>query len=302
MSRLVPFATGVVVVLGAIVSAGPQATPQQATPFRGGTRTVPVYATVLNSDGRLVPDLREEHFEVYDNGVKRPITVFRSDVQPITVVMMLDTSGSMTLYLDLLKAAAEQFALRLLPGDRAKVGSFAARIQVLPGDGFTGDRDRLTQILRNELQFGNPTRLWDAIFESMNHLAEESGRRVVLVFTDGDDTDSRSVDFGRVIERARDEEFIIYAIGLQSRFMGRVTRPDRNLRRLAEETGGGYFELTRSQDLGSAFSRVADELHRQYVLGFTPAALDGKVHMLEVRTVVSGMTVRARKSYLAKSD
>jgi VWFA-related protein len=261
-----------------------------------------VYATVLNSDGRLVPDLREEHFEVYDNGVKRPITVFRSDVQPITVVMMLDTSGSMTLYLDLLKAAAEQFALRLLPGDRAKVGSFAARIQVLPGDGFTGDRDRLTQILRNELQFGNPTRLWDAIFESMNHLAEESGRRVVLVFTDGDDTDSRSVDFGRVIERARDEEFIIYAIGLQSRFMGRVTRPDRNLRRLAEETGGGYFELTRSQDLGSAFSRVADELHRQYVLGFTPAALDGKVHMLEVRTVVSGMTVRARKSYLAKSD
>ena len=302
MSRLVPFATGVVVVLGAIVSAGPQATPQQATPFRGGTRTVPVYATVLNSDGRLVPDLREEHFEVYDNGVKRPITVFRSDVQPITVVMMLDTSGSMTLYLDLLKAAAEQFALRLLPGDRAKVGSFAARIQVLPPEGFTGDRDRLTQILRNDLQFGNPTRLWDAIFESMNHLAEESGRRVVLVFTDGDDTDSRSVDFGRVIERARDEEFIIYAIGLQSRFMGRVTRPDRNLRRLAEETGGGYFELTRSQDLGSAFSRVADELHRQYVLGFTPSALDGKVHMLEVRTAVPGMTVRARKSYLAKSD
>ena len=302
MTRLVLFGAGVAFVLGAIVPAAPQTAPQQATPFRGGTRTVPVYATVINSDGRLVPDLREEHFEVYDNGEKRPITIFRSDVQPITVVVMLDTSGSMTLYLDLLKAAAEQFALRLLPGDKAKVGSFAARIQVLPQEGFTSDRDRLTQILRNELQFGNPTRLWDAIHESMTHLAPEGGRRVVLVFTDGDDTDSQRVDFDEVLSRARDEEFIVYAIGLQSKFMGRVTRPDRKLRRLAEETGGGYFELTRSQDLGSAFTRVADELHRQYVLGFTPAALDGKVHVLDVRTAVPGMTVRARKSYLAKSN
>ena len=298
MSRIVFGAAAIVTLLMSGVPAGGQQTAQ----FRGGTQTVPVYATVTNSEGRLVPDLLQEHFEIYDNGQKRPITVFRSDVQPITVVMMLDTSGSMTLYLDTLKDAAEQFTLRLLPEDRGKVGSFSDKIQVFPRGGFTGDRDQLIQILRNDLQFGNPTRLWDAVFEGMNHLSEETGRRVVLVFTDGDDTASKLVDFDRVIERARDDQFLIYAIGLQSQFMGRVTRPDRKLRRLAEETGGGYFELTKTQDLGTAFSRVADELHRQYVIGFTPASLDGKVHKLEVRSVVPGMTVRARRSYLAKTD
>jgi VWFA-related protein len=299
MKRLVPCTAAMALLLSPALPAG---APQQTAQFRGGTQTVPIYATVTNRDGRLVPDLLQEHFEIYDNGEKRPITVFRSDVQPITVVTMLDTSGSMTLYLDTLKDAAEQFTLRLLPEDRAKVGGFSDKIQVLPAEGFTGDRDRLIQILRNDLQFGNPTRLWDAVYEGMNHLSEESGRRVVIVFTDGDDTASRVVDFDRVLERARDEQFLIYGIGLQSLFMGRITRPDRKLRRLAEETGGGYFDLTRTQDLGAAFTRVADELHRQYVLGFTPAALDGKVHKLEVRSVVPGMTVRARRSYLAKAD
>jgi VWFA-related protein len=298
MNRIVPCAAALAVLLTSAVPAG----MQQTTQFRGGTQTVPIYATVTNSEGRLVPDLLQEHFEIYDNGQKRPITVFRSDVQPITVVMMLDTSGSMTLYLETLKDAAEQFTLRLLPEDRAKVGSFSDKIQVFPREGFSGDRDQLIRILRNDLQFGNPTRLWDAVFEGMNHLSEESGRRVVLVFTDGDDTASKLVDFDRVIERARDDQFLIYGIGLQSLFMGRVTRPDRKLRRLAEETGGGYFDLTKTQDLGSAFTRVADELHRQYVLGFSPAALDGKVHKLEVRSVVPGMVVRARRSYLAKTD
>ena len=298
MSRIVFGAAAIVTLLMSGVPAGGQQTAQ----FRGGTQTVPVYATVTNSEGRLVPDLLQEHFEIYDNGQKRPITVFRSDVQPITVVMMLDTSGSMTLYLETLKDAAEQFTLRLLPEDRGKVGSFSDKIQVFPRGGFTGDRDQLIQILRNDLQFGNPTRLWDAVFEGMNHLSEETGRRVVLVFTDGDDTASKLVDFDRVIERARDDQFLIYGIGLQSLFMGRVTRPDRKLRRLAEETGGGYFDLTKTQDLGTAFTRVADELHRQYVLGFTPVSLDGKVHKLEVRSVVPGMTVRARRSYLAKTD
>jgi VWFA-related protein len=92
---------------------------------------------------------------------------------------------------------------------------------------------------------------------------------------------------------------MIYAIGLQSEYAGRVTRPDRSLRRLAEQTGGGYFELRRTADLNSTFTRVLNELHRQYVLGFTPEKLDGTLHTLEVRTTAAGATVRARKSYLA---
>src|SRR6185503_16281248 len=109
--------------------------------FKSSTKTVAVYATVLDSAGRLVPDLEQQHFEVYDNGKPRQLTVFKSDVQPIKVVVMLDTSGSMTLNYELLKRAAERFVLRLLPEDRARIGSFSDSINISPQ--FTNDRDEL---------------------------------------------------------------------------------------------------------------------------------------------------------------
>lgn len=299
---MVPSRTRLAALLAASVATGTVliAAPgqQQQGVFRAASETVPIYATVTDRDGRLVPDLERQHFQVYDEGELQELTIFESDVQPITVVVMLDTSGSMTANIDLLKIAAERFVLRLLPEDRARIGSFSDKIIMSPA--FTNDRDELTRVLREDIQYGNPTFLWDATFTSMEALANEPGRRVVLVFTDGQDEFSQRYDYGDVSDRARNEGFMIYAIGLQSNFLGRTTRPDRNLRRLAAETGGGYFELTRTADLNSTFTRVADELHRQYVLGFTPKTLDGKVHELEVKTTVPGMTVRARRSYVAE--
>lgn len=273
---------------------------QQAM-FRAGTRTVPIYATVTDANGRLVPDLERGDFEVYDNGKRQDLTLFENATQPISVVVMLDTSGSMTMHLDLLKQAATQFVIRLLPEDRARVGSFSDRnkIRIAP-DVFTGDRDELMRAVREDLQFGNPTALWDAIDKSMDALTPLAGRRVVLAFTDGADNHSdRSQK--HVLNRAQAEEFMIYAIGLRSRVRGQgVTQPDRGLRRVADETGGGYFELQRTDELNTTFTRVAQELHSQYVLGFSPQTLDGKVHTLEVRATRPGLTTRARKSYVAK--
>jgi Ca-activated chloride channel family protein len=155
-----------------------------------------------------------------------------------------------------------------------------------------------------DLDFGNGTRLYDGIAEGLNQLQGIEGRRVVLVFTDGDDTSSR-VGRGDVLDRARAEEVMIYAIGLQSEYFdgARMVRskPDSGLRRLAEETGGGYFELKQTSDLGPTFSRVAQELHSQYVLGFEPQQLDGKVHKLTVKMKKPGMTARARRSYVASA-
>jgi Ca-activated chloride channel family protein len=192
--------------------------------------------------------------------------------------------------------------LRLLPEDRARVGYFSDRIWI--SDTFTNDRDELVRTIYNDIQFGNPTFLWDAIDRSMDALSREIDRRVVLIFTDGDDEKSRKTNFDGVLERAMTQDFMIYAIGLQSEIpaIRRVTRPDRNLRQLPEATGGGYFELTRAADLNATFTRVADELHRQYVLGFSADTLDGTLHDLEVRVKVPGMTVRARKSYLASAN
>jgi Ca-activated chloride channel family protein len=216
---------------------------------------------------------------------------------------MLDFSASMTANLDLLRAATEQFILRLLPEDKGQVGAFSDKIEF--SGTFTSDRDDLIGALR-DLQFGNPTRLYDAIDASIDMLNDVPGRRIVLVFTDGDDTASRKGQRD-VLEKAKLEEVMIYAIGLESEFAvgpGRVqrTRPDRGLRKLADETGGGYFELKKTDDLGPTFTRVAQELHSLYALGFTPAVFDGKEHKLELRVKTPGATVRGRKSYVASED
>jgi VWFA-related protein len=135
--------------------------------------------------------------------------------------------------------------------------------------------------------------------DSMSKLAAVDGRRVVLLLTDGYDEVSLRSTLDSVIKRAESEDFMVYCIGLQVQLFGHTQKPDRGIRRLAETTGGGYFELTRTDDLNSTFTRVADELHRQYVLGFAPAVLDNKLHQVEVRVRQPGMTARARKSYLA---
>ena len=272
---------------------------QQGPIFRAATQVVPLYVTVTDATRRLVPDLTQEEFTVLDNGVPQPLTVFDNNPRPFSVVVMLDTSLSMTLNIDFVKRAAEQFLLRLTPEDRGMVGAFNDKVQFATE--LTGDRDALVGSL-NDLMFGNPTRLYDAIDMSIDQLRPVEGRRVVLVFTDGDDTASK-VGLGHVMDKSRAEEVMAYAIGLESNMIiGGVhqrTRPDRGLRKLAEETGGGYFELKSTDELGPTFTRVAQELRAQYVLGFTPSALDGKVHKLEVRVKTAGLNARARKSYLA---
>lgn len=267
------------------------------------TNAVPVYVTVVDGNRRLVGDLLQEDFEVYDNNRLQTLTNFENGVTPFTAVVMLDTSGSMTLNLTFVKQAAEEFLIRMHPEDKAKVGAFNDKIQVLPRDEpFSNDRDRLIRILKDGLDFGYPTRLWDAVDESIANLEQLEGRRVVLVFTDGDDSASnRGLD--DVLDRARETNTMVYAIGLASEYFNgqsRIrSRPARGLRKLAEETGGGFFELDKKDELGPTFTRVAQELHSQYVLGFAPATLDGKVHKLDVKVKRAGMTARGRKSYVA---
>ncbi len=290
--RTLVLAAAVLAVVPVLAQVQPPAT------FRTGVKTVSIYTTVTEAGG-LVTGLARDEFEVLDNGKPQPLTVFSYEVLPITVVVMLDTSGSMTGNLGILKEGAEQFLLRLLRGDRARVGDFNDKIQMLSS--MSGDRDELIASLAN-IDFGYPTRLYDAIAEGLNELREIEGRKVVLVFTDGDDTYSRT-RFGTVLDRAQVEEVMVYAIGLQGQDYshGRLVRtmPDRSLKRLAEATGGGYFELSKTDQLTSTFTRVALELHSQYLLGFSPETRDGKTHKLEVRVKRPGMTARARKTYVA---
>jgi Ca-activated chloride channel family protein len=278
------------------------ARPAQEPTFRSGTQLVSLFVTVTDSRLRLVPDLGQDDFTVLDNGRPQPIVFFENQARPITVVVMLDTSASMTAAISLLRDAAEQFLIRMLPEDRGKIGAFNDKIEVTAD--FVSDRDDLIGALR-DLDYGNATRLYDALALSLDELQGIEGRRVILVFSDGEDTASRA-RLGQIVDRARTEEVMVYAIGLEVEYFNGVrmvrSRPDDGLRRLAEETGGGYFELEKTADLAPTFTRVAQELHSQYVVGFTPTSLDGRVHRLEVRLRDGSMTARARRSYVADPE
>ena len=274
--------------------------PLGAQRIKVTTQSVPLYVTVTDADKRLVAGLTKDDFEVYDNGKLQTINTFDNQATPVTVVVMLDTSGSMTLALDLVKDGAEAFVMRMLPIDKGMVGAFNDKIEFHPAS-FTDNRDQLARALR-ELDFGYPTRLFDALDQSMDQLMGVDGRKTVLVFTDGDDNSSKK-SASSVLERARNEEVMIYSIGLENEYFNGQqkvrSKPDGNLRRLSEETGGGFFLLKKKDDLGPTFTRVAEELHSQYVLGFSPETLDGKVHKLEVRVKKPGAVPRSRKSYVA---
>jgi Ca-activated chloride channel family protein len=294
----------IAIILAVALSAALSAVlaAQQPT-FRAGTQVVSLFVTVADAQKRLVPDLTQDDFQIFDNDKAQPVSYFDNSIHPINVVVMLDTSGSMTLTIDLLKQAAEQFVIRLLPEDKARVGAFNDKIQI--NAKWSNNRDQLVTDIK-DLDYGNGTRLWDAVGAALDELKPIDGRRVILVFTDGDDTESRSMNLGRVIERARNDEVMIYAIGLESEYFNGQShvrsKPDSGLRKVADETGGGYFELKKTSELAPTFTKVAQELHSQYVIGFTPTLLDNRVHKLAVKLKQPGLTARARRSYTAAAD
>ena len=300
--------------MGLVAAAGAQ---QQQPVFRTGIDTVAIYASVFDRYGEIITDLAKPDFKVFDEGKPQDLTVFINGQQPITAVVLIDTSASMTPLLHLARAAAEQFVIRLQPGDRARVGSFNDKINLSPE--FTSDRDVLLRTLR-DLPIGHTTVLWDAIDKTMTELKPLGGRRVILLLTDGLDTQSQRRS-DEMLARAQAEELMLYAVqfrprvvqpdiemplsqGLKAMLSNDVRRerfPTDTLRRLAVQTGGGHFLLTERDDVNSTFTRVASELHQQYVLGFSLQKFDGKPHAIDVLVNRPNLLVRARRSYLAPS-
>jgi Ca-activated chloride channel homolog len=303
-------------MVGVVASA--DAVQQQPPVFRGRSDVVRVFVTVTDRDGRLVTTLPQDRFEVRDEGKPQPIVLFDNSPQPIQLMVMLDVSGSMEGNLPLLRAAAAQLFARLRPDDGARVGTFGDEIVI--SDTFTRDAGTLGAALPESINPNAPTPLWRALDQAMEAFGTGGDqRRVVLVLSDG--KDSGPIGFrqavasqAEVIDRALREDVMVYAIGMRSRhrqpmmpgigpggLQAAMTAdlPDPGLARVAEETGGGYAELRPSEDLAEAFTRVADELHGQYLLGYTPPGRDGKVHHVNVRVTSKGLKARAKKSYVA---
>ena len=297
--------------LAAASAVMPQSGSPQVT-FRSGVRTVAIYATVSDGEGRLVPDLERHAFQVLDNGTPAEITAFSNDVQPLTVAIMLDMSNSMINRVLRVRESTERFVNALTPADRARIGTFGTEVAISPI--LTNNKETLIRVLREELWPGGFTPLWRAVGAAMTSLEGEAGRRVVLVLTDGGDSDYLPGRPGPddVKRTAIRDSFMIYAIGMERAAGGPTIKVNNAVISLApgglspdmidvaEETGGGHFELRAASDLDGTFARVAEELRHQYLLGFSPATLDRKVHRLEVRVTEPGCKVRARRSYVAQ--
>jgi Ca-activated chloride channel family protein len=299
--------------------SAPQASqdpPQQAPPvFRSTADVVPLFVTVADKAGRLALELGREDFQIFDNGKLQPLTQFDHSPQPIRLITLIDISGSMAGNLPILRTACLQLIAHLTKGDLARVGTFGQEILISPT--FTRDGRELAAFLPTFVPPNQPTPLWRAVDQAIGLFAESSaGRRVILVLSDSKDG---GYSFGQkfllpqqISEHAQREDVMIYGVGVHSRLQPSggggygaaglrdqlvATYPDPSLSVVAQDTGGGYFELNVHADLAETFARVADELHSQYLLGFAPPARDGKVHKIEVK--VKDMKPRVRKTYVA---
>jgi Ca-activated chloride channel family protein len=280
---------GFAVVTAAMALAVTTTAQQQGT-YQMAAQTVAVYATVLDRDGHLVPNLTKRDFQIFDNGQPAEITVFSNDRQLLTVALMLDMSESMQSRLNLVKDSTRRFIDALQPGDRLRLGTFAEEVALSPL--LTDDKAVLNRILDEELWPGGTTPLWTALNEAMASFKGETSRRIVMSLTDGTNT-AGAVAFDQVRRRAIEDVAMIYVVGMEGTTLG------NQVVRLADDTGGGHFEVKKGTTLTATFARVADELRHQYALGFKPIALDGEVHTIEVRLSRPGLSARARKNYLA---
>jgi Ca-activated chloride channel family protein len=188
-----------------------------------------------------------------------------------------------------------EFTRTFIPRDRACLGTFSQVVALDPA--FSSDRGVLLKHLADDVPWPAGTALWDAIESARSALESEPDRRVVLVVSDGADNCSR-IDPRVAQTRLLHDDVMLYAVGLR----GREGLDASELSAVARVTGGFAFELKPDQNLSAAMQRIADELHRQYVLGFTPAALDDKIHRIDVTVTRPGLTARARRSYVASHD
>ena len=361
---------------GTTISSGnrkPQAqSPQTQTPasndpeevgegdvVRVNTTLVTIPVSVMDRSGRFIPDLRQQEFRIYEDGVEHEVAYFASVERPFTLALVLDTSASTRFRLDEIQDAAIAFINQLRPDDRVLIVAFDEEVRVLAE--ATNNRNVLRDAIRRTRTGGN-TKLYDAVDLVINQrLNREQGRKAVVLFTDGVDTASRHASYQSNIRDAEELDALIYPVqydtysdvnaggggsgggtswpssrrvprsatdilvdilgGVMSGggrgggnrgpviFGGGNTggspeeyrRASAYLNDLAYKTGARLFRADTTRDLSQSFAFIAEELRRQYSLGYYPktTAQAGTRRQIKVRVMRPDLVVRARDSYIA---
>jgi Ca-activated chloride channel homolog len=312
--------------------------------------TLPV--SVMDRDGRYIPNLRKEDFRLWEENVEQDIAFFSAVDKPFSVVLMIDTSGSTRFRLEDIQDAAIAFVNQLRRDDKVMVVSFDDDVRVLSD--FSSDRNRLRDAIL-QTRTGNGTKLYDAVDMVINReLSQISGRKAVVLFTDGVDTTSRHASYASNIADAEELDALVYPIqydtyrdagngggnwpgsgggatGTVADILGQIlggggrrhgrggggwpgsgrgggggnSREDyetanRYLNEMADRTGARLYQADSTQNLASAFSKVAEELRRQYSIGYYPKnpAQAGQRRQVRVRVNQPNLAVKTRDTYV----
>ena len=310
--------------------------------IRVSTTLVSIPVSVMDRDGRYVPNLLKDDFRIWEDGVEQDVAFFQSVDKPFSVVLMLDTSPSTQFRLEDIQDAAISFVNQLRADDNVMVVSFNDDIKVLCE--FTTDRSKLQRAIQ-KAKTDDGTRLYDAVDMVMNQqLARVQGRKAIVLFTDGVDTTSRRADYQSNVMDAQELDALIYPVQYDTSrdmnagggfppprvdvweqilggiFGGGIRRGgggypprggrgtgrgdyevgDHYLQELANTTGGREYRADSLQNMSSAFANVAEELRRQYSIGYYPKRPPqaGQMRQIKVRAKQPNLAVRARESYI----
>jgi VWFA-related protein len=318
--------------------------PEQDDVVRVDTNLVTVPVSVLDRNGRYLPDLQKEDFVIYEEGIEQEIAYFAAIEKPFTVVLVLDTSASTWSKLGQIKDAARAFVAELRPDDQVMVISFGMGVKVECD--ATGDRKKISKCIAGTSR-GLSTHLYDAMDKVMKkYLSRIQGRKAVVLFTDGVDATSNHATYESTVRIAEELDALIYSIRYdtydpaadkgdvsdpQSRLhlpgiLGKIPLPsigssnssgggagssradydrgERYLQKLAELTGGRVYEASKDLgDLQIAFSHIAEELGRQYTIGYYPKRKGavGERRQIKVRVNRTDVAVRSRDYYVYKA-
>ena len=298
------------------VPAPPQEPSSQGPVIKSQVSLVNLFATVRDKNKRIMGDLKKEDFRISEDNQEQKVAFFSKEVSmPITLALLLDTSGSEQNMLGAIQDGAMSFLSRVLrKGDEALVMSFDLDVDLLSD--FTDDRAQLDRAIRRaRINAGGPmvtpgtiptrgaigTDFYDAVYLACgDKLSTEAGRKAIVVLTDAVDNGSR-VRVEEAIEAAQRTDTVVHVLLVYDPREGNNAGVAK---KMADETGGRMIPVNSEKHLNEAFDQISQELRSQYTLGYYPSnsARDGKFRKLKVETTDHELKVLTRKGYYAPKE
>lgn len=304
---------GVILLTNFVISPAQTPTPSpSATPpptadeeiLKVDTTLVSLPVSILNRDGKFIPNLKRNDFHIFENGVEQDIEYFAPIEEPFTVVLLIDRSDSVSPVIDDLKKAANSFIDQLRPNDRIVGVAFDRKAYIL--NTKVRDRDGLKAAINN-MTTGTGTRLHEIVEGIINRIFKGlTGRKALLVLTDGQDAWDWDFPKGSIQKTTPETNILlaeetgtqVYTIQFDSNF--RTKQGDKFMKDIPAKTGGKFFRADKLKDFDKVFGQIADELRFQYSIGYYPKNTPEKGERRQIKVKVNQpeMIVRARDSYV----